>query len=174
MSSESEQNDSQRVNGTENKYLTMVQGSQLRLPPLGSENESGQGITRNIESSNEKDALTVTSSSAYNVDKIPTLLLNLELMGNKTLFLQHTSLKRRIRRPSGNSGARLSHGWTNPQPLSPVTGRQPPTVSVQGSAKQESVKSQKNEEGTCVPHNSVSVDMSKVLNGTESLELTES
>ena len=174
---ESEQNDSREVNETENKYLTTVQGSRLRLPPLECENEGGEGIKHNIEKTNEKDTPAVTSSNTCDMDKIPTLLLNLELMRNKTLLLQHTSTKRRIRRPSGNSGARLSHGWTDPQPLLPVTGRQPPTVSIQGPAKQESVKSQKKKEGenALVPRNSsVSVDVSEVLNRTESLELTES
>ena len=175
-STDSEQNNSQRVNETENKYLTTVQGSRLRLPPLGCENESGVGIEHDTEK-NEKDALSATSANTCNMDKIPTLLLNLELMHNRTLFLQHASTKRRIRRPSGNSGARLSHGWTDPQPLLPVTVRQPPTVSIPGPAKQETAKTQKKkeEENASVPHNpSVSVDVNKVLNRTESLELTES
>ena len=34
--------------------------------------------------------------------------------------------KRRKRRPSGNTGGKLSHGWTSPQPLIPLRGEFPP------------------------------------------------
>lgn len=176
IAAENNPKDPQLVSKTEKCDLRVMQHSKPRLPPLGAEKESARGITVELNAgkkSIKKAALPDIATDTNSTDEMLTLAVKLELSVDESLFLQHTSMKKRVRRPSGNSSAKLSHGWTDPQPLTPVIGRQPPTTSIRRPANEESTKNQeKEEESTSIP-NSVNIDVNELLNRTESSELNE-
>ena len=88
---------------------------------------------------------------------------------------------KRKRRPSGNTGGKLSHGWTSPQPLMPLRGEFPPITDTKrlrdvkkeiepvNSSDDKTVDTDINEIEPVISsddktHNTVDVDINEILN----------